>query len=497
MGAGDCGMADQVPRDGEEAGGPEVPSRYAYDKTSSKAIGWWSEGDGIDPPAAVQHPRDAVLEPERAFRLPVIAAPVEARAVLPADAGWPVGAAPFSFAEKEEVLGVWLATYLHPYIGPFDAQYDVDELSRIPVHGPAYDDLNSGAALEWLGTWFRMFVGDPVPVKPTLAWVARLLGCFLWSVEPRTDLTIYDYDSSSAQARGDVALARMLARCAVVGGGNLDVLLCLTWYAIADAAKALRVALRRCPQRVDNGYESGLGVDPQFAAALAGIGAVPATDLVDWSARPASFGAPIMEPLWGKRRPTLYAQTLGDSLVALSALAAGTSSDRARSPTQFSSSPRARVWDMHMRRNIHVYSDFSLRMLRVTVGALRLVLHVAFRASLFYSHGPSWDPRDPPSGYCTALDRLAGAPVHGLHTWFDRFARQCSLPRAILWRLEVEFYRHGLEVAPRAVADYWGVPPDRPDGFGRAGALCPADSFYVRFPVQPAPGAVPNRQAQL
>ena len=465
-----------------------LPPRYQYREDPPNAFGWWSDPDGSDPPAAAQRALQSDAAPERALRLPLVPLPERLFAPLPAPATWPVTGASFAFTGTEEFLGAYLGAYLAPYLAPYAFVVSHADLATVGVHGPAYDDMNPGAALHWLHSWHQLAMGDVHTVPSTLAWVARVLSVVLWCVQPRIDLSVAEYDVTAGHVPGDEALLRLCRPGAVVGGGNLHATICLGWYAVVDASRRLSAALRNCPERL-SADDAGLGVDAALRDALGGLGAVPGYSLAAWSSRSEALSSPYPHALWGQRRPVQFAQAQVDTLLALSALAGGQSRDRAKVPSVFTRLPRARAWDDHLRRNIHVYSDFSRRALGSVVAALRLVLHVAYRALVYYGYGPAWDPRDPPSAYCGALDRLRDAPVHRLHTVFDEFARRCALPRSVLWTLEAELYRTAARLAPAALRQHWGVPPDRPDSYDRAGALCPAGSYYIRIPLMEPPGA--------
>ena len=491
-------MADSPPDDGgsgPQDGVPDLglPPRYAYQSHAPNSLGWWSQADGAEPPAAAQRPVDSDADPERALRLPLVPVEERHRVVLPPQTPWPIDGPPFALVRKEETMGRYVAPYLAPYLEPYNFVVPHEHLATVSPHGPGYDELAPGAAMQWLASWHQLTMSSDHVVRPSLAWVARVLSVILWCTQPRLDATRAMYGVVDGRPPDDELLLRLCRVGAIVGGGNLHALVCLAWFCVVDVSRRLAAALRACSERVAPD-DLGLCVDRQLRDALAGVGAVPGHPLQLWSARSETLSSPFPHFVWGRRRPVLIADSCIGTLDALGALSSGQSRDRMRVPSQVDGNVRRGYWDDILRRNMHVYSDFSRRALRSAVLALRLVLHVAYRTAVYYAYGPAWDPRDPPHAYYPVLDRLAAAPVHRLHVMFDEFGARCSLARPVLWTLEAELYRTVMHLAPSAVHKYWGVPLGRPDSYDRAGALCLAGAYYIRIPIvppSPPPGSPP------
>ena len=478
------------PRSGASGDAPRtVPDlglepRYAYAEVPPHALGWWSEPDGTEPPPAAQRGVESDADPECALRLPMVPFDERLRVPLPAKTVWPIDGAPFALSSKEELFGRYLGPYLAPYLSPYQLVVLHEYLATIGPHGPSYDDLNPGAPMQWLVAWHTFGLGGDHAVRPTLAWVARVLSVVWWSAQPRIDLKPEHYDAVDGVLPDDERLLRLCRGGAVVGGGNLHAMICLAWYAVVDLSRRLLPALRGCPERLPRD-ESGFGFDARLRDALAGVGAVPAHPLSEWSQRREALSSPYPAALWGQRYPIQLAQAQVATFGALSALASGQSRDRRKVPSAVTGTVRRAQWDDLLRRNIYVYSDFSLRALGSAVLALRLVLHVAYRALVYFGYGDTWDPRDPPHAYCSVLECLRDAPVHRMHVMFAEFAERCALSRPVLWALEADLYRTAGHLAPFALERYWGVPADRPDSHERAGAFCPAGAYYIRIPLVP------------
>ena len=480
-------MADSGP------GGPphtELGERYAYQPRPPHSLGWWSEPDGTDPPAAAQRPVDSGAPAERALRLPLVPSSERMRVALPPATVWPIDGAPFEHVRWEETLGKHVAPYMAPYLQPYDLVVDQSSLHAVGPLGPGYDDLAVGAAVQWLAAWHGLYLSPEHVVRPTLAWIARVLSVVAWAMQPRLDLHRAMYQVVDGVPPADEHLLRLCRVGAIVGGGNLHAMVCLSWAAVVHSSRRLAAALRACPERMA-ADEVGLGIDQPLRDALAGLGAIPGHPLARWSSRREALSSPYVHFVWGRRRPAQIADACLATLRSLAALGAGQSRDRSRLPSKFTGPVRESQWDDLLRRNMHVYSDFSRRALGSVVTALRLLLHVTYRTLVYYTHSGAWDPRDPPHAYVPALERLQVAPVHALHVVFDQFAEQCALPRPVLWTLEAELYRTVAHLAPSAIGTWWAVPSDRPDSFDRAGAFCPAGAYYIRIPIVP-PSALPS-----
>ena len=481
-------MVDQVDHRYVRGNDEAVAERYAYQEARPYSLGWWTEFGGVEPPVEVQCPAGSEPVGERAVRVDVPRLDERPGVVTPNPLPWPVPGAPFALLDVREYLGTYVASYLRDEVGPWDMRVDPVAFDRQSRHGPARTSMLPGAAVHWLGLWHSIRVEGGGHLTSTLAWVTRVLSIVLWSVQPRVDATLASLGVVDGQAPSDVLRARFGSRFIVVPGGNLHALICLAWYAMADAAGPLLEAFAACPKRLP--AEPGrLGVDARLRGALAGLGAVPGHPLGGWSSAPGSLVEPYPEFAWGARRAAQVAHDHGASLRSLELLATGRSKDRGRVPSSLAGRVRAAQWDDLARRNLHVYSDFCRRLLRATVESLRVMNHVVYRACAFYSHGALWDPRESPHAYCTALENLRQAPLHNLHLGCAQFADLCLLPRALLLHLEADLQRHVAAVGPIALHQYWGVPPGRPDSVDRAGALCPGGAFYWRFGSPPDRGA--------
>ena len=313
-------MADTLPPDGPgsvpsspSGGVPDLglPVRYAYQATAPYSLGWWSEPDGAEPPAAAQRPVESQADPERALRLPLV--PIEERheVALPAKTPWPIHGAPFALLRKEETMGRYVGWYLAPYLEPYNFVVPQAQLATVAPHGPGYDELGAGAAMQWLATWHQLTMSSDHVVRPSLAWVARVLSVLLWCTQPRVDSNAGDVQRGRRpSARRRVAACACVASARSPGGGNLHAMVCLAWFSVVDASRRLaagpaRVS-RTCRRRTISGFASTVSC---------------ATRWLVW----ARFRA-IRSQLWSARSEALS--------VALSRTSSGASADRRRSRTR-------------------------------------------------------------------------------------------------------------------------------------------------------------------